>query len=146
MPEPHFTLRRAHWTQDETAIAKVRRRVFIDEQNVPEDLEWEPQDPLCAWFVACHDNAVIGIVRLMPAGRIGRMAVLTTWRGRGVGSALLRAALEEARRLGLPGVHLSAQTHAISFYARFGFRAEGDIYPDAGIPHRTMTLNFQEQP
>jgi predicted GNAT family N-acyltransferase len=146
MPESSFSVRRAVWAQDETAIAQVRRKVFIEEQAVPEDLEWETQDPHCAWFVACHESAVIGIARLTPAGRIGRMVILAPWRRHGVGSALLTAALGEARRLDLPGVHLSAQTHAVSFYARFGFRAEGDVYPDAGIPHIDMTLNFQERP
>lgn len=119
--------------------------VFIEEQAVPEALEWEPLDPQCDWFVAREDGrAVIGIARLTPDGRIGRMAVRAAWRGRGVGAALLAAALRAARERGDADVRLSAQTHAQGFYARFGFRPQGEVYQDAGIPHIAMNFRFEE--
>ncbi len=138
---PAFSVRPARWDEDENAIARLRRSVFIEEQSVPEALEWEAQDSACLWHVAwVAEDAIIGIVRLTPQGRIGRMAVLKPWRGCGVGSALLSAAIDAARARGQTGLQLSAQTHAIAFYARHGFIATGPEYLDAGIPHRTMSL------
>ena len=140
---PAFLVRPARWQADEAAIARVRRAVFIEEQGVPEALEWESWDGDCAWFVAEDaGNTIVGIGRLSPEGRVGRMAVLPEWRGRGVGSALLVAALTEARGRGQRRVELSAQSRAVPFYERHGFSAIGDEYLDAGIPHRTMTLEL----
>lgn len=143
MPDA-FSVRAADWAVDESAIARVRRRVFIEEQGVPESLEWAPIDAGCAWFVAIvNDGEVVGIVRLLEDGRVGRMAVLPAWRRRGIGGALLNAVLALARGRGLGGVYLSAQSLAVPFYLRHGFQAEGDEYQDAGIPHRTMRLNWR---
>jgi predicted GNAT family N-acyltransferase len=133
---------RASWARDAATIAWIRRAVFIEEQAVPESLEWEAIDPDCDWFVARVGAEAVGVARLTTEGRIGRMAVLTAWRGKGLGSALLRAALARARELGRTGVVLSAQVRAIPFYARFGFVAEGLEYMDAGIPHRKMFLSW----
>jgi predicted GNAT family N-acyltransferase len=145
---PAFIVRAADWKLDEIAIACIRRAVFIDEQAVPEELEWETTDPQCHWFVAAAaDQALIGIVRLTDSGRvghIGRMAVLPAWRQSGVGKSLLAAVLQAARELGFARVQLSAQTHAIGFYARQGFLAQGPEYLDAGIPHRSMVLNLKD--
>jgi predicted GNAT family N-acyltransferase len=143
---PRFKVRRADWGADEAAIAHVRQKIFIEEQGVPVALEWEALDAQCLWYVAVSQaGEVIGIVRLTPDARIGRMAVLAMWRRMGVGAALLAAALAEAHRQGPREVRLSAQTHAISFYARFGFKPEGDIFLDAGIPHRAMTFIFEDR-
>jgi predicted GNAT family N-acyltransferase len=89
-------------------------------------------------------DAVVGIARLTPDAQVGRMAVLPDWRGRGIGTALLRAVLQCAREKGLAVVTLHAQTHAVPFYARQGFRAEGAVFMEAGIPHRRMTLVIHE--
>lgn len=140
---PAFLVRAARWSEDAPAIAAVRRAVFIEEQGVPEALEWEAGDGGCQWFVAEAGPAgVIGVCRLTPEGRIGRMAVLPAWRGAGVGSALLRAALAAARLRGHGEVRLSAQCHALAFYTRHGFAATGEVYLDAGIAHREMTLSL----
>jgi len=146
MPEtPHYIVRPADWSVDEAAIARVRREVFVEEQSVPEELEWEALDPECAWFVArAESGEVVGIVRLTPDARIGRMAVLASWRRKGVGGALLGSALDAARQQGFGSVRLSAQTHALPFYARHGFRPEGGVYQDAGIPHITMIFVFKD--
>ena len=139
-----YRVRPADWTQDQGAIANLRREVFIAEQHVPEHLEWEPEDGQHRWFVAESRLGLIGIARLTGAGRVGRMAVRRPFRGKGVGTALLRAVLEAAREAGMARVHLSAQTHAEGFYVRQGFIAQGDVYQDAGIPHRTMYLQWKE--
>lgn len=130
------------WPEDESAIAVVRRAVFIEEQHVPEDMEWESADPDCDWFVARHGDAVVAIARLTPQGRIGRMAVLQDWRGRGIGSSLLELAIARAAWRGLAQVELHAQCHAMGFYDRFGFRAAGPEFDEAGIAHRRMVLNL----
>ncbi len=146
MPEtPRFKVRRADWSADKAAIARVRRSVFIEEQAVPESLEWEALDSECVWFVAeSVPGEVVGIVRLTPDAQVGRMAVLASWRRCGVGTALLAAVLAEARRQGFRKVRLSAQTHAVPFYAHHGFKPVGDIFMDAGIPHRAMTITFED--
>lgn len=132
----------AHWPKDEPAIAAIRRAVFIDEQNVPEAMEWEDIDPACDWFVARHGEARVATARLTPQGRIGRMAVLPDWRGRGIGSALLGLVLTRAAERGLDSLELHAQCHALDFYRRFGFTAVGPEFDEAGIPHRQMILNL----
>ena len=146
-----FHVRPAIWRQDESSIANIRCEVFITEQCVPEHLEWEDEDSTYQWFVAETRAGLIGIARLMPVeegtlegARIGRMAVRRPFRGKGVGAALLHAALDVARARGFQMVNLSAQTHAVNFYVKYGFVAEGEIYLDAGIPHRTMRLKFKE--
>lgn len=140
-----FSVRAAVWSRDEPAIARIRRQVFIEEQAVPEVMEWEVRDSECDWFVA-QDKAgeVVGICRLTPDAHIGRMAVLPAWRRRGVGSALLQAALGAARQQGLRQVALHAQVHAVAFYGRFGFKPSGPEFDEAGIPHRLMSLDLTE--
>lgn len=141
MIEGDFYVEPATWSTDRALIEPIRVEVFIREQGVPEDDEWDDQDAGAQHFLArTADASVIGTARLTPAGRFGRLAVLRPWRGRGVGAALLRSALEAARLKGLPEVVLAAQVHALDFYARAGFEAHGEIFDDAGIPHRWMRL------
>lgn len=127
------------WTAMRAAAVPVRHAVFVDEQKVPAQMEVDELDPLSLHALA-FDGAgrVLGTGRLLPDGHIGRMAVLRQARGNGVGSALLAALMQAARARGDREVALSAQTHAIAFYERFGFVAEGEEYDDAGIPHRLM--------
>lgn len=139
---PPIQVIEADWTRHGPLINAIRRRVFIEEQRVPEALEWEARDAQCDWFLAWVDGHAVGIARLTPDAHIGRMAVLPEWRRRGVGRALLQAALRRARERGLPSVSLHAQTHALGFYAREGFQAEGEVFLEAGIPHRRMTLTL----
>ena len=106
-------------------------------------MEWETIDPECDWFIAEQDGEVVGIARLTTAGRIGRMAVLPDWRGKGLGSALLTAILGRAGEHGLAQVELHAQTHAVGFYQGFGFVSVGPEFEEAGIPHRHMTLDLR---
>ena len=127
------------WTTTESAIRSIRETVFIHEQGVPVELEWDGLDLSCAHVLAWNDREeAIGTARMQQNGTIGRMAVLKDWRRRGVGRALLQTLLELAVRQGLPGVTLSAQTHALGFYERAGFHVVGKPFMDAGIPHRKM--------
>ncbi len=143
--ESSFRTRQASWANDEHALRLVRQVVFIDEQKVPPEEEWDGRDE-GSLHLLCEDQdrRPVACARLWSLGngwlQIGRMAVLRPWRGRGVGSALLSAAMELAQSAACEGLVLDAQTQAIGFYARFGFCAEGPIFDDAGIPHRKMKL------
>ncbi|MFQ6310527.1 GNAT family N-acetyltransferase, partial [Lysobacter capsici] len=128
------------------ALRQVRETVFVQEQNVPAELELDAHDPLCQHVVAFADDGTpIGTGRLTPDRRIGRMAVLAPWRGRGVGEALLAALLQRAgelgwRRGGGGKSPLHAQLPAQRLYARHGFLPYGERFVEAGIEHRSMRL------
>jgi len=134
-----FTIIETAWERDAARLGAVRRAVFIDEQGVPEVLEWDEYDAVSThWLALAADGSPIGCARLLPDGHIGRMAVLPGWRKRGVGQALLAAVLRTAQARGHRALKLSAQTHAAGFYARAGFVATGAEYEEAGIPHMAM--------
>ncbi len=117
----------------------VRYTVFVDEQKVPVEMEIDEQDAVSVHALARDDaGRVIATGRLLPDGHIGRMAVLASARGSGVGSAVLLALMDEARRRGHRQTMLSAQTHAVPFYRRHGYDTEGEVYDDCGIPHIMM--------
>lgn len=138
-----FNIREADWSRDRKALSNIRRVVFILEQNVPRDQEWDDRDQECwHWLATDGEENPIGTARLLPDGKIGRMAVLREYRKLGVGAALLEAAVSKARRLAMGGVFLDAQAHALGFYERGGFTAEGEAFEEAGILHYRMTLAF----
>lgn len=117
--------------------------MFIIEQQVPEELEWDEADAVSVHALALDgEGRAIGTGRLLPDGRIGRMAVVREWRRRGVGSAILKWLVASARRQEFHVLHLHAQTHALDFYANHGFIAQGDDFSEAGIPHRKMVLSL----
>lgn len=141
---PAVLIRAADWSGDKAALADVRRRVFIEEQAVPEDLEWDGEDAGAQHWLALIDDASVGTVRMRAGGHIGRMAVLKEQRQAGIGSLLLAAAISAARAQGLDEVRLHAQVQALDFYARHGFVAEGEEFMDAGIAHLEMRLRFSD--
>ena len=141
MNAPVFTVRPVNWLASREALRAVRQAVFVKEQKVPEELEWDDADERAYHVLATAvDGKPIGTGRLLLDCHIGRMAVLKSWRGRGVGSAILTMLIDFARKEGCEAVHLNAQTHALDFYARFGFTPVGGHFDEAGIPHQAMTL------
>ncbi len=119
----------------------LRRTVFVEEQGVAEDEEWDGADAECRHFLAVDgDGRPIGTARLMPSGQVGRMAVLADWRGRRVGARLLELAVDAARTAKCPSIFLHAQSHAVGFYERAGFKVTGKPFMEAGIEHVEMTL------
>lgn len=138
MAERPFTLRLARWNIDAPALRALRTAVFIEEQGVPEALEWDGLDSSCTHVIAEHAGEAIGTARLLSTGQIGRMAVLVRWRHRGVGSALLERLIQHALTLEFSELWLHAQTHAVPFYMKFGFNAQGGEFLEAGIPHTRM--------
>lgn len=131
----------ADWQLDQAALHGLRETVFVQEQKVPAEEEWDDMDAQCAHVLALdNDGEPIGCGRLTPERKIGRMAVLGEWRGRGVGAAMLQALLDRARDHGWEEVHLNAQVDAMDFYAQHGFVAEGAEFMEAGIRHKSMRL------
>ena len=129
----------ARWDAVREEARAIRYDVFVIEQGVPVELEWDEWDDEC-WHALAHDTAgrAVATGRLLPDGHIGRMAVRKEARGTGVGARVLEALIDKAQSLGYPELILNAQTHAMPFYSRAGFAAEGEEFEEAGIPHRTM--------
>lgn len=143
---PRFTVRRASWQADRAPLQRVRRLVFIDEQGVSEEDEWDTADP-AAWHVLAVDEKcdAVGTGRLESGGKIGRVAVLRQCRGLGIGEAIMRCLVNQATELGFEAVYLHAQTAAAGFYRRLGFRAEGPVFDEVGIPHVRMRLGIERR-
>ena len=141
--QDRFAVRLVDWSGAGDELRAVRRAVFIVEQSIPEEMEWDADDAVCRHALA-EDAAgrPVGCGRLLADGHIGRLAVLSAWRGRGVGSALLQRLVDLARSLGHSQVILNAQTRAMPFYARHGFAAVGDEFIEAGIAHQAMARNL----
>ena len=134
-------LRVDSWTALKVDASAIRHDVFVLEQQVPLELEMDDMDAHCIHAVAYDDGGVpVATGRLLPDGHIGRMAVRQCARGTGIGGQVLQRLIQAARERGDSEVVLSAQVHALGFYTRYGFIAEGEVYMDAGIEHRTMSL------
>ena len=133
----------APWSTAKSEAQRIRFAVFVEEQGVPPELEMDDMDAHCVHALAFAGSEAVGTGRLLPDGHIGRMAVLKSWRGRGVGAALLRRLIDAARERGDAAVVLSAQVHALGFYRAHGFNAHGPVYEEAGIPHQEMRLSLR---
>ena len=123
------------------AAYAVRHQVFVVEQAVPPELERDAFDDLAVHLVALRGDAVIGTLRIVIGGgaaKIGRMAVLAARRKAGIGSRLMERAADVARTAGATDITLHAQLTAKAFYARLGYREEGEVFEEAGIAHISM--------
>lgn len=147
-----YEVRVAEESADREACFAVRKEVFVREQGVPEDIEYDAYDETAVHVLAVRaDGVPLGTGRLLhgeaaaaktggdlTVGSLGRLAVAQQARGLGIGVALVRAIEDVARARGLAAVDLHAQTHALGFYERLGYEAYGPEYLEAGIPHRAM--------
>ncbi|MFJ7898907.1 GNAT family N-acetyltransferase [Streptomyces sp. NPDC096198] len=146
-----FVVRPAEDPADREACFAVREEVFVREQGVPEDIEYDAHAGADHVLAVREDGVPLGTGRLLygeaaagrtggapSVGSLGRLAVTREARGLGVGAALVRAIEDAARARGLTAVDLHAQTRALGFYERLGYTAYGPEFPDAGIPHRAM--------
>lgn len=146
MMTPEFVVRPVNWLASRDKLHAVRRTVFIEEQNVPEELEWDDADERAYHVLATSsDGTAIGTGRLKLDCHIGRMAVVKEWRGRGVGAAILQALITLAEKEGCELVRLHAQTHAMEFYSKYGFTALGGEFDEAGIAHCAMELKLERR-
>ena len=130
------------WEKARALAAPIRLVVFVQEQGVPPELEMDEMDAKCVHALAFDGERAVGTGRLLPDGHIGRMAVSKEFRGKGVGGALLTKLMEAAKSRGDREVVLSAQVHAVPFYLAYGFDTFGEVYEEAGIPHRDMRRAF----
>lgn len=120
----------------------IRSAVFIEEQRVPEALEWDAEDEEAIHLLGIKHGTSIACARVLPSGYIGRMAVLPAWRKQGVGLCMLQSAIDVCRALSVFSVRLAAQMHAIDFYKRVGFEVCSEPYLDANILHVDMQLEL----
>ncbi len=123
-------------------IRHVREQVFIVEQKVAKELEFDGLDPDCQHAIAFYDEEPVGTGRLQENGHIGRVAVLKDYRNKGIGASIMKALIRSARDNGQGGVWLSAQCQAKNFYKKLGFQEYGEIFQEADIDHIKMDLVF----
>lgn len=138
-------IRLAYWHSDNADLRRIRESVFITEQGVPPELEWDSEDESSVHFLAHEEGFAVGTARLQKDGRIGRVSVLRDWRGLHIGALLMHAAIAEAEKMGVSCQFLTAQTYAIPFYERLGFSVASAEFLDAGIPHVDMIRNSPPQ-
>ena len=138
-----FSVSLVNWHDGEPMLKSVRETVFIREQGISPELEWDDLDQHCRHALVLSAQAeAIGCGRMQPDGHIGRIAVLAKWRKQKVGTAIMEALLDYAKTHHYPQVDVDAQTYAVSFYHRLGFVEEGEVFQDAGLPHIKMRLKL----
>ena len=138
-----FTVSLVSWHDGEPLLKAIRQTVFIDEQGVPAELEWDEHDVSCRHALALSlQGDAIACGRMVANGHIGRIAVLPEWRGKYVGTAIMEAFLQYATSQHYPQVDVDAQVQAVPFYERFDFIVQGENFMDAGIPHIKMLKKF----
>lgn len=129
---------------DEHALAfEIRKTVFIEEQNVPEEEEYDGLDETSTLILGWVRGQAVatGRLRFLPElAKIERVAVLKEYRGLGLGAALTRYMMHLAQKKGVTTIKLNSQCEAIGFYEKLGFTARGEVFLDAGIPHREMVF------
>lgn len=130
------------WLELQQDAKSIREQVFIVEQHIAPDDEWDELDAVSTHFVLYQDQQALATARLLADNSIGRVAVLKSARGQGLGETLMRYVMDYAKQQGRLSVHLSSQVHAMAFYQRLGFIAEGTEYLDCNIPHMRMRLVF----
>ena len=133
------------WIDSYMSLSMIREKVFIEEQKVTPQLEWDGLDEEAIHFLVYKNEKAVGCARAIMNNntmQLGRMAVLKEYRRQGIGSALIEKAIATSKLNQLSSIYISAQCHAIDFYKAFGFEVTGDIYLDAGIPHRDMKLEL----
>ncbi|MEY3523431.1 MAG: hypothetical protein RIT33_848 [Pseudomonadota bacterium] len=131
------------WAEAQNLVKSLRYQVFVIEQKVPEDMEWDEFDQIAWHAIVTADNQTIGTGRLIindRVAKIGRMAVQSSRRNQGIGKSILKSLIQTAKEKGAQECILHAQTHAIAFYAKEDFEPHGPIFDEAGIPHVEMRL------
>ncbi|MGH1400914.1 GNAT family N-acetyltransferase [Acinetobacter tandoii] len=138
-------IRTGSWAELQSDAKPIREQVFIQEQQIAAVDEWDVQDEISQHFVVCDGEQVIATARLLPNHSIGRVAVLASHRGQGIGKLLMQEIIQQARIQQRPLLQLSSQVHAMSFYQALGFQVCGEAYMDCGIPHIDMQMSLLAQ-
>lgn len=130
------------WAQAKAWAKPIRMDVFVQEQHIDEAEEWDEHDESSLHGIAWLDGAAVACIRLLPEGKIGRLAVLKAFRRRGVARALMQETLNKAREARHNELQLSAQVSAMALYQEFGFIAFGEPHFEVNIPHQWMRLSI----
>jgi hypothetical protein len=139
----NISIQITHWDSAKSMVMPIRHEIFIHEQKVPEELEWDEFDQDALHAIVKKDQQVIGTARLIinnTIAKIGRMAIQKEYREQGIGQKLLSTLIQTAKEKGAQECILHAQTHAIAFYAKADFEPHDPIFEEAGIPHVEMRL------
>jgi len=134
-----YTFNKVNWLEAKDDLSFIRTRVFIEEQSVPVELEWDKHDESCIHLLVLSRDKAVATARIQKNGHIGRMAVLKEHRHHGIGSAMLDILIEYCHEHKLRP-HLDAQIEAIKFYQKKGFNIISEEFLDAGIPHKSMEI------
>lgn len=137
-----FTIRPGSWDELQNDAKLIREQVFIQEQQIAVADEWDAEDAVSVHFVIYDQDQPIATARLLQNNSVGRVAVLKSHRGAGIGKLLMQQIIQQAKHQQREFLKLSSQVHAIQFYAGLGFKVEGEQYLDCGIPHIDMRLLF----
>lgn len=137
-----FTIRTGSWDELQNDAKLIREQVFIQEQQIAVADEWDAEDAVSVHFVIYDQDQPIATARLLKNNSVGRVAVLKSHRGAGIGKLLMQQIIQQAKHQQREFLKLSSQVHAIQFYAGLGFKVEGEQYLDCGIPHIDMRLLF----
>jgi len=139
-----YTCRQANWQHDKDKLQYVRYVVFVEEQKIPADLEWDEKDKDAIHVIAVDESdQPVATGRILTDGQIGRMAVLPEWRDKGVGRSILKFLLDIAQKHGHESVKPSSQQNACGFYLKLGFVQTGNPYQEAGRQHAAMQLELK---
>ncbi|MGN5726401.1 GNAT family N-acetyltransferase [Acinetobacter calcoaceticus] len=130
------------WEQLEKDAKYIREQVFIQEQGIAPEDEWDDLDATVLHFIVYDKEQPIATARLLPQHSVGRVAVLVPYRKQGIGKILMQHIINYARHHKLPYLKLSAQTYVTAFYEALGFHVQGEVYQDCGIPHIDMILEL----
>lgn len=137
-----FKIRTGRWDELQNDAKLIREQVFIQEQQIAVEDEWDAEDAVSVHFVVYDQDQPIATARLLQNNSVGRVAVLKSHRGVGIGKLLMQQIIQQAKHQQREFLKLSSQVHAIQFYAGLGFKVEGEQYLDCGIPHIDMRLLF----
>ncbi len=124
------------------SIRLVREQVFIKEQQIDPEIEFDGLDTQAVHVLVVDGEQPLGTGRILADGHIGRIAIMKAARGQGLGVKVVQALVEYAKQQGYPRVDLGAQTHAVDFYRKLGFTPYGDEFMEANIPHQAMEMLF----
>ncbi|PSW74875.1 GNAT family N-acetyltransferase [Photobacterium sp. GB-50] len=124
------------------SIRLVREQVFIKEQQIDPEIEFDGLDTQAVHVLVVDGEQPLGTGRILADGHIGRIAIMKAARGQGLGVKVVQALVNYAKQQGYPRVDLGAQTHAVDFYRKLGFTPYGDEFMEANIPHQSMEMLF----
>lgn len=144
MNQQSLQIKQVEWESAADILRKIRTEVFIKEQAVPEELEWDDNDQNCVHLLAFIDDQPVATARFLSTGQIGRMAVLKPYRSLGVGKALMNKLIAMAEEMKFEEIFLNAQIGATGFYRKFGFIEHSELFNEANIAHIRMIKTIEE--